>query len=83
MRTRKSLIRRASAVLVGMTAAVVSACANPETQARDYTASGDAYTSRRQFNEAVIQYRRALAETLMPLTCTTSWGVLIRRSVIW
>ena len=63
MRTRKSLIRGASAVLVAMTAAVVSACAKPETQARDYTASGDAYSSRRQFNEAVIQYRRALAET--------------------
>ena len=36
---------------------------HPEPQGAHYTASGDAYTSKRQFNEAVIEYRRALAET--------------------
>ena len=81
MRTRKSFVRRASAVLVGMPAAVASApVRTQEDQARNYTASGDAYTAKQQFKEAVIQYRRALAPRhLMPPTCTTSWGVLIRR----
>jgi tetratricopeptide (TPR) repeat protein len=50
-------------VLVVFAAGVVSACADGPTKAARYTASGDAYTSRRQFNEAVIEYRRALAET--------------------
>ena len=63
MRTLRPFIRPASAVLIVIAAGVAGACADAPAKAAKYTASGDLYTSKRQFDEAVIEYRRALAET--------------------
>ena len=51
-----------AALLLALAAAGTAGCANAETKARNYTASGDAYAAKKQFKEAVIEYRRALAE---------------------
>jgi tetratricopeptide (TPR) repeat protein len=61
MSISRSVVRVASALALAATAAGVVACASPETKARKYAASGDAYSAKQQFKEAVIEYRRALA----------------------
>jgi hypothetical protein len=76
-------LRAPLTVLFLISAAAISACGDPETKARNYTASGDAYVSRQQFLEAVIEYRRALAETRRLPACTTSWGAHITRPATW
>ena len=63
MRISASFVQLAAAVFLASTAAGVTGCANPEDQARNYTASGDAYAAKQQFKEAEIEYRRALAAT--------------------
>ncbi len=63
MRISASFVHLAAAVCLASTAAGVTGCAKPEDQARNYTASGDAYAAKQQFKEAEIEYRRALAAT--------------------
>ena len=55
--------RLASLVLLSVAAMSAGACADAETKSRKFAASGDAYVARQQFKEAIIEYRRALAET--------------------
>jgi tetratricopeptide (TPR) repeat protein len=44
--------------------AATSACAkDPDATAAKYTASGDAYVARREYKEAIIEYRNALKAT--------------------
>ena len=67
MNIRSVIQRLAPALVIGAigaaTATAVGGCANPETKARKYSASGDGYAAKQQFKEAVIEYRRALAAT--------------------
>jgi tetratricopeptide (TPR) repeat protein len=63
MRISASCVRLAATALLACTVAGAAGCANPDDKARGYTASGDAYAAKQQYKEAVIEYRRALAET--------------------
>ena len=63
MSIRASVLRPFAVLLLVSAAAGASACASNESKARRYTASADAYAAKRQFKEAVIEYRRALKAT--------------------
>jgi tetratricopeptide (TPR) repeat protein len=63
MRISGSFLRVAATVFLVATAAGATGCGNPVDKARNYAASGDAYAAKKEFKEAEIEYRRALAET--------------------
>jgi Tfp pilus assembly protein PilF len=63
MRISASSLRMATTVLLACAMAGAVGCGNPDDKARSYTSSGDAYAAKKQYKEAVIEYRRALAET--------------------
>ena len=63
MRMSALSLRMATTALLACTMAGAVACGNPDDKARSYTSSADAYAAKEQYKEAVIEYRRALAET--------------------
>ena len=63
MRISGSFLPVAATVLLVSTAVGMTACGDPADKARNYAASGDAYVGKKEFKEAEIEYRRALAET--------------------
>jgi tetratricopeptide (TPR) repeat protein len=60
-RSRRSSLAARVAALVFTAAAMSSGCGgDPEAEARTHAANGDAYASRGQLKEAIIEYRNAL-----------------------
>jgi tetratricopeptide (TPR) repeat protein len=59
--TIRPLVRRVLCAALALACAAAAACSkSPEELVKQYEASGDAYVARRQFKEAVIEYRNAL-----------------------
>ena len=55
--------RSAAAVLLALATLAAGCSKDPESLARDYTASGDGYAAKRQYKEAIIEYRNGLKAT--------------------